>query len=112
MAGLFFVAVAQIVKIKAAYLIVLIGLLGVASHVLSTVALASPRGDSCRKEICRSAVSACMRADHPLNPIAWTKVEKKSYCAAFFNGCLTREITPDLPWYSPEMVARFLRCPR
>jgi hypothetical protein len=81
------------------------------SHLAATVALGSPTGDACRKEICDSAVSACMRADHPLNPIAWTKAEKQAYCAAFFNGCMTRTITPDLPWYSPEMVANFLQCP-
>jgi hypothetical protein len=101
----------QTMKTKAAYLLIPIGLLGLVSPIVSTVALASPRGDDCRKKICGSAVSACMRADHALNPVAWTGALKKTYCAAFFNGCMTREITPDLPWYSPEMDARFLRCP-
>jgi hypothetical protein len=82
-----------------------------ASHLAATVAFASPTGHACRKEICDSAVSACMRSDQALNPIAWTKAEKQAYCAAIFNGCMTRSITPDLPWYSPEMVAQFLQCP-
>jgi hypothetical protein len=82
-----------------------------ASHLAATVAFASPTGHACRKEICDSAVSACMRSDQALNPIAWTKAEKKAYCAAIFKGCMTRSITPDLPWYSPEMVAQFLQCP-
>jgi hypothetical protein len=24
---------------------------------------------------------------------------------------MSRYITPDLPWYSPEMAIRFLKCP-
>src|SRR5258705_10196223 len=75
------------------------------------LASASPAGDACRKEICNSAVSACMRTDQSLNPFARTEAEKKVYCGTFFNGCMTREITADLPWYSPEMDARFLQCP-
>jgi hypothetical protein len=43
--------------------------------------------------------------------MARTEAEKQAYCTTFFNGCMTREITPDLPWYSPEMAARFLQCP-
>jgi hypothetical protein len=98
-------------KTKAASLLIAIGLLQLVSDVVSTLALASPAGDDCRKEICNAAVSGCMRADQTLNPLARTEAEKKTYCAAFFNGCMTREITPDLPWYSPEMDARFLQCP-
>ena len=85
-----------------------------ASHLLSffgTQALATPTGDACRKEICDSAVAGCMRADQSLNPYARTETEKKAYCAQFLPDCMTRSITPDLPWYSPEMVARFLKCP-
>jgi len=37
--------------------------------------------------------------------------KSKSYCATFFNGCMTRNIVLDLPWYSPEVVARFLQRP-
>ena len=74
-------------------------------------ALASPSGDACRKEICGSAVAGCMRADQTLNPYARTEAEKKQYCAQFLPDCMTRSISPDLPWYSPEMVARFLKCP-
>ena len=74
-------------------------------------ALASPAGDACRKEICDSAVAGCMRADQTLNPYARTEAEKKQYCAQFLPGCMARSISPDLPWYSPEMVARFLKCP-
>jgi hypothetical protein len=77
----------------------------------ATLALASPAGDTCRKEICDSAVTGCMRADQSLNPYARTETEKKSYCAQFFNGCMSRNIVADVPWYTPEMVARFLRCP-
>jgi hypothetical protein len=109
MAGFFMAA--KTVKITALYLLIPTGLLGLVLHFVSTTALASPRGDACRTKICSSAVTACMRADHTLNPIAWTKADKKTYCAAFFDGCMSREITPDLPWYSPEMVARFLQCP-
>jgi hypothetical protein len=101
----------QIMKTKAADLLIAIGLLQLVSDAVSTLALASPIGDDCRKEICNSAVSGCMQSDQTLNPLAWTEAEKKIYCAAFFNGCMTREITPDLPWYSPEMDARFLKCP-
>ena len=67
-------------------------------------------GNACRKEICDSAVTGCMRADLSLNPLAGTAAEKKSYCATFFSGCMSRYITPDLPWYSPEMAIRFLKC--
>jgi hypothetical protein len=74
-------------------------------------ALASPAGDACRKVICDAAVTACMRADLSLNPLAGTEAEKKVYCAQFSPGCMTRSINPDLPWYSPETVARFLKCP-
>jgi hypothetical protein len=52
-----------------------------------------------------------MGADLSLNPFARTDAEKKSYCAQFFSDCLNRGITPDLPWYSPETLARFLKCP-
>jgi len=79
--------------------------------LFGTQALATSAGDACRKEICDSAVAGCMRADQSLNPYARTETEKKAYCAQFLPDCMTRSITPDLPWYSPEMVARFLRCP-
>jgi hypothetical protein len=98
-------------KTKAGHVLIAVCMLQLVTHAVSTSALASPTGDDCRKKICSSAVSGCMRSDQTLNPIAWTEAEKKTYCAAFFNGCMTREITPDLPWYSPEMDARFLRCP-
>jgi hypothetical protein len=94
---------------KVTDLLVAMGLL--VSQVASAPASASPAGDDCRKTICNSAVSACMRADQTLNPFARTEAEKKTYCAAFFTGCMSRDITPDLPWYSPDMVARFLQCP-
>jgi hypothetical protein len=80
-------------------------------YFFATLAVASPVGDACRMEICRSAVSACKQADLALNPFARTEAEKQAYCTAFFNGCMSREVTADLPWYSPEMVARFLQCP-
>ena len=73
--------------------------------------LASAAGEACRKEICDAAVAACMRADQSLNPFARTEAEKKSYCGQFFPGCMTRSVSPDVPWYSPETVARFLKCP-
>jgi hypothetical protein len=73
--------------------------------------LASATGDACRKAICDAAVEACMRADLSLNPFASTEAEKKAYCAQFFPGCMTRSVSPDVPWYSPETVARFLKCP-
>jgi hypothetical protein len=98
-------------KTKAGHLLIAVCTLQLVTDVVSTSALASPTGDDCRKEICNSAVSGCMRSNQTLNPIASTEAEKKTYCAAFFNGCITREITPDFPWYSPEMDARFLRCP-
>jgi len=68
-------------------------------------------GDACRKEICEGAVAGCLRADQSLNPFARTEAEKKQYCAQFYGDCLSRSITADFPWYSPDMVARFLRCP-
>jgi hypothetical protein len=76
-----------------------------------TPALASSAGDACRKDICDTAVAMCMRADLTLNPLAGTEAEKKVYCAQFSTGCMTRSIAPELPWYSPETVARFLKCP-
>jgi hypothetical protein len=76
-----------------------------------TPVVASPAGDACRKEICDATVAACMRADLSLNPLARMEVEKKDYCAGFFPGCMSRSITPDFAWYSPETVARFMKCP-
>jgi hypothetical protein len=76
------------------------------SFVSSVVA--SPAGEACRKEICDSAVAACLRADLSLNPFAHTEAEKKAYCAQFFLGCMTRSVYADVPWYSPETVDRFL----
>ena len=76
----------------------------------STLALASPN-DACRKEICDSAVAACMRTDQSLNPLAATQTEKKSFCDTYFNGCMRQYVPADVPWYSPETVARFLQCP-
>jgi hypothetical protein len=81
------------------------------AFILGSQTLATPTGDVCRKEICDSAVAACMRADLSLNPYARTEAEKKQYYAQFLPDCMTRSISPDLPWYSPEMVARFLKCP-
>jgi hypothetical protein len=72
---------------------------------------ASPTGNTCRKEICDDAVAGCMRADLSLNPLASTETEKKGYSVQFFSGYMRRYITPDLPWYSPEMADRFLKCP-
>ena len=74
-------------------------------------ACASPAGDECRKDICNTAVASCMRADQALNPLARTAAEKQAYCTTFFTGCMTRSLSPDLPWYSPELVTRFLQCP-
>jgi len=91
-----------------------IGSFGVAPGIVSTLttsALASPAGDACRKEICDNAVAECMRADLALNPFARTESEKKQYCGTFFPGCMTRSVTPDVAWYSPDTVARFLKCP-
>jgi hypothetical protein len=73
--------------------------------------LASPAGEACRKEICDSAVESCRRTDLSLNPFAHTEAEKKAYCAQFFVGCMTRSVYADVPWYSPDTVARFLKCP-
>jgi hypothetical protein len=87
------------------------GIVALGSQLLNASAFASPTGDECRKQICNSAVSSCMRADLALVPMARTEAEKQTYCTTFFNGCMTREVTADLPWYTPEMVARFLQCP-
>jgi hypothetical protein len=76
----------------------------------STLALASP-SDACRKEICDSVVAACMRSDQSPNPSAATATQKKSFCDTYFNGCMRQYIPADVPWYSPETVARFLQCP-
>jgi len=77
----------------------------------AAAASASPAGDECRKDICNGAVSSCMRADQALNPLARTAAEKQAYCATYFNGCMTRSISADQPWYSPEHLTRFLQCP-
>jgi hypothetical protein len=86
-------------------------LLGLSIGQLPTAGLASSTGDACRKEICNNAVSECMRADLALNPLARSETEKKQYCGQFFPGCMTRTITPDVDWYSPTTVERFLKCP-
>ena len=102
------------IGMRVAIYIVLFCVLALALHLIpysATPASASPAGDSCRKEICDAAVAACMHADLSLNPLAGTEAEKKVYCAQFSPGCMTRSITLDLPWYSPETVARFLKCP-
>jgi len=44
-----------------------------------------------------------MRADLAL-------ISKASLLHGVFQCCMTRNVTPDVPWYSPEMVARFLQC--
>ena len=72
---------------------------------------ASQVGDACRKEICEAVVSACMSADFSDNPLAFTADEKKAYCAGFYQGCISRSVDADTPWYSPETVERFLKCP-
>ena len=77
----------------------------------SIAAHASPAGDACRKEICDAAVAACMRTNQPLNPLASTESEKKTYCDQFFAGCMTRSVVPEVAWYSPETVDRLLKCP-
>jgi hypothetical protein len=72
---------------------------------------ASPAGDACRKEICEATEAACMQTNQSLNPLASTESEKKTYCAQFFSGCMTRSVVPDVAWYSPETVDRLLKCP-
>jgi hypothetical protein len=100
-----------------AFSVPLIGLVGIgllSSQLLpplTTAARASPAGDACRKEICDNAVAECLRTDLQLNPFARTEAEKKEYCTQFFLGCMTRSITPDVTWYSPTTVARFMQCP-
>ena len=79
-----------------------------AAGFAATSALASPRGDACRQEICHSAVVACMRTDQSRPS---TDMEKKSFCDTYFNGCMRQYVPTDVPWYSPETVARFLQCP-
>jgi hypothetical protein len=94
--------------------VALSGIIALASRQIPSFvssAVASPAGEACRKEICDSAVDACMRTDLPLNPFAHTAEEKKAYCSQFFLGCMTRSVYADVPWYSPETVDRFLKCP-
>jgi hypothetical protein len=55
-------------------------------------------------------VAACMRTDQSLNPSVATETEKKSFCDTYFNGCMKQYVPTDVPWYTPETVARFLRC--
>jgi hypothetical protein len=81
------------------------------AHSHAGTVLASADGDACRKVICDAAVEACMRTDQSLNPLAGTQAEKKAYCTQYLPGCMTRSVSPDVPWYSPETVARFLKCP-
>ena len=52
-----------------------------------------------------------MKANLSINPLASTQSEKKTYCDQFFAGCMTRSITANFTWYSPETVERFLKCP-
>src|SRR5262249_39551056 len=47
--------------------------------------------------------------DQPLNSLARTEAEKKSYCAQFFNGCMSRYIDADLPWYWVRGLATYYR---
>ena len=77
----------------------------------AALALASPTGDACRKKVCASAVAACMRTEPSLNPRASTETEKKSFCETYLDGCMRQYVPADVPWYSPETVARFLQCP-
>jgi hypothetical protein len=74
-------------------------------------AVASPTGDACRREICNAVVASCMRANLSLNPVVRTEDDKKAYCDQFYPGCMSRNIIPDLAWYSPETVSHFLKCP-
>lgn len=84
---------------------------GLVLSIISTWAIAEPTGEECRKKICDATVVNCLRTDQPLNPLARTEAEKKSYCEQFLDGCMNRYITADLPWYSPDDLARFMRCP-
>jgi hypothetical protein len=77
---------------------------------VATSALASTEGDACRKEVCDSAVEACMRTDLSLLPIVGTEARRKDYCAEIFKGCMTRTIVANKPWYSVNTVTRFLKC--
>jgi hypothetical protein len=78
---------------------------------LAATVLASQEGDACRKEICEGAVAGCLRTDQSLNPFARTEVEKKTYCGQYYAGCMQRSILADVSWYSPDTLARFLKCP-
>jgi hypothetical protein len=82
----------------------------VVTSIASTWA-AEPTGEECKKQICDATIVNCMHTDQPLNPLARTEAEKKSYCAQFYSGCMNRYIDADLPWYSPNDLARFMRCP-
>jgi hypothetical protein len=82
----------------------------VVAPIFVPFALASPLGDACRKEICESAVVDCMREEPSSNPTA-TRAERKVYCDQFFVDCMRRTIAAELPWYSPQTVARFLQRP-
>ena len=72
---------------------------------------ASQAGDACRKEICEGAVAECVQANQQLNPLAANQDEKNAYCRTFYLGCMTRTIVANQPWYSPETVKRFMKCP-
>jgi hypothetical protein len=92
-------------------IVLLSSMFGLALSIASTWTIAESTGEECRRQVCDSATANCMRTDQPLNPLARTEAEKKSYCAQFFDGCMKRYITADLPWYSPDDLARFMRCP-
>jgi hypothetical protein len=79
--------------------------------LVDTSTLAATEGDTCRKEVCDSAVDACMRTDVSLLPIVRTEARRKEYCAEIFRGCMTRTIVANKPWYSIDTVTRFLKCP-
>jgi hypothetical protein len=76
------------------------------------LALAATDGDTCRKQVCDSAVDVCMRTDLSLLPIVQTEARRKDYCAEIFRGCMTRTIVANKPWYSIDTVTRFLSCPQ
>lgn len=90
------------------------GTLGQAPRLVSTFAppaFASPAGEACRKEICDGVVAGCMHADLSKVWFVRTEADKKAYCSDFFLGCMTRTINPNTAWYSPDTVARLLKCP-
>ena len=94
---------------------VLLAMFAAAAHAQQTTGVPGRRvqtttGDACRNKVCDFAVAGCMRADRSKNPLGTRKRRSRVTAPSFSLGRTSCQIT-NLPWYSPEMAVRFLKCP-